>query len=251
MRPSTAIILAAGRGIRMGPPTEILPKGLIEVGGQPMVRRSVEALVAAGITRVRIVTGHLADRYAAEFEAGPAAVELVFNPDHATTGSLRSLAVGLAGLDEPVLLLESDILYDPRGLGPLLAGGSGMVLSGPTHATDEVYTWACTRFGRDDQLLAMSKDPAHRPEPPLGEMTGMQGLAAADVARMRDVTARLLAADPGSDYEPGLVALAAETRFDCHLIPDLVWAEVDDPPMLARARDVVWPRLSAAAGHSG
>lgn len=243
MTGAEAIILAAGLGQRMGARTKLMPKGLIDIGGEALVQRSVRLLLSRGVTRIRIVTGHLSGCYEEAFSAAGGAVELVYNPDYATTGSLRSLALGLAGVTQTTLILESDIIYERRALDPLLSGGSGMVVSGTTQSTDEVYTWAHEAFGSPAQLLALSKDPKHLPSAHFGELTGLTRLAQPDIARMQQVAARTLRAAPRADYEDGLVALAEQTRFDCHLIKDLAWTEIDNAAMLERARSVVWPRI--------
>lgn len=54
-----AIILAAGRGERMRPLTDRLPKALIEVGGKPLIVHHLEKLAAAGFARVVINHAHL------------------------------------------------------------------------------------------------------------------------------------------------------------------------------------------------
>ena len=55
----TALIVAAGRGVRMGARGQLTPKGMIALDGLPLVRASVMHLASRGIDRVRIVTGHL------------------------------------------------------------------------------------------------------------------------------------------------------------------------------------------------
>ncbi|GGL99806.1 hypothetical protein GCM10011534_22070 [Pseudooceanicola nanhaiensis] len=236
----TALIVAAGLGVRMGARGRLTPKGLIALDGLPLVRASVMHLAARGVERVRIVTGHLSELYQQEFSATPG-VELIHNPDYATTGSLRSMMTGLAGLDGPLLVLESDIMYEPRALDPLIAAGSGMVLSGPTGAGDEVYVWTDAA----GNLVDMSKQADHRSDAPRGELVGITAFTAAHVAAFRGTAEALLADRPKLDYEAGVVAFAQDTDFHCPLIPDLAWAEVDDEQMLAHAREHVWPRASA------
>jgi len=53
-RPLTAMILAAGRGERMRPLTDTVPKPLLEVRGQPLIERHVQACARAGIKRIVI-----------------------------------------------------------------------------------------------------------------------------------------------------------------------------------------------------
>jgi MurNAc alpha-1-phosphate uridylyltransferase len=51
---STAMVLAAGRGSRMRPLTDTLPKPLAPVAGKPLIAHTIERLARAGITRVVI-----------------------------------------------------------------------------------------------------------------------------------------------------------------------------------------------------
>lgn len=235
----TALIVAAGLGVRMGARGRLTPKGMIALDGLPLVRASVMHLASRGVDRVRIVTGHLSEIYRQEF-AATEGVELIHNPIYSTTGSLRSMMTGLDGLEGPVLVLESDIMYEPRALDPLIAAGSGMVLSGPTGAGDEVYVWTDAA----GNLVDMSKQAGHRDEPHRGELVGICAFTAAQVAAFRDKAAALLSEKPKVDYEAGVVAFAQDAPFHCPLIPDLAWAEVDDEQMLAHAREHVWPRAS-------
>jgi MurNAc alpha-1-phosphate uridylyltransferase len=59
MKPQKAMILAAGRGERMRPLTDNLPKPLLEVGGSPLIQHHVESLVKAGFKELVINHAHL------------------------------------------------------------------------------------------------------------------------------------------------------------------------------------------------
>ena len=54
---STAVILAAGMGIRLRNVTGLLPKGLLEIEGKSLISRSLESLKSEGIDRAIVVTG--------------------------------------------------------------------------------------------------------------------------------------------------------------------------------------------------
>jgi MurNAc alpha-1-phosphate uridylyltransferase len=54
-----AMILAAGRGERMRPLTDLTPKPLLEVGGKPLIVWHLERLAQAGITELVINHAHL------------------------------------------------------------------------------------------------------------------------------------------------------------------------------------------------
>lgn len=236
----TAVVLAAGLGMRMGPRGRMTPKGLIEMGGRGLVPQSVETLRRWGATRIAIVTGHLADHYQAAFAGTD--VQLIHNPAYDHTGSLRTLIRAMEVLEGPLLLLESDLIYAPQVLDAVTVGADQFMVSGPTGAGDEVYTWV----DAEARLSLISKDRGARDTPPLGEMIGVTALSAEAVSQMRGVAERVQARSPGAHYEDGLVELAAERAIACPFFPKVAWAEVDNEEMLARATAEVWPQIQAA-----
>lgn len=62
-----AMILAAGRGERMRPLTDITPKPLLEVGGKPLMQWPIEALAAGGFTELVVNTAWLGEQIPARF----------------------------------------------------------------------------------------------------------------------------------------------------------------------------------------
>jgi len=112
-----AIVLAAGQSKRMG-----ANKLLADLGGAPMIRRSVEAARAAGVESVIVVTGHEAGKIAAAVE-GPG-IEIVHNPNYAH-GLATSLKRGLAALPgdaDAVLVCLGDMpRVTPKAMGRLIA----------------------------------------------------------------------------------------------------------------------------------
>ena len=85
-----AIVLAAGRSSRMGS-----NKLLVDVGDKPMIRRSVEAVLASVARPVIVVTGHESEKVRSSL-AG-LIVTFIENPDYAD-GLSTSLRAGLAAV---------------------------------------------------------------------------------------------------------------------------------------------------------
>ncbi len=250
MSNAVAVILAAGMGTRLGPLTQDMPKGLLPMEGRAILLHSVDRLRAAGITRIRVVTGHRGDRFERAL-GGEAGVELCENPDYAHTGSLQSLLVGLHGLEShqgPVLILESDLVYESRAIPELLSGPSQILASGPTGAGDEVYVWAEQTQSALPQLSALSKERGHLSMPPMGELTGLNAISAGVLEAFMAVCHRVQAARARSDYESAMVEAARKMPLGVRLLEDLVWAEIDDAGMLARVERQVWPEITQRDG---
>jgi choline kinase len=228
---ATAVILAAGRGTRLGRLGTEIPKGFLELGGRPIIEDSLDKLVAAGVRRVVIVTGHLARFYRELAAARPGLVETAHNPKYAELGSFCSLQVGLerAG-DGPLLVLESDLAYEQRALRELLADGREdlILLSGPTASGDEVWV----ETDGEDRLVAMSKDRASLGAGVAGELVGITRVST-------QLAALLRALPPEGEYEVGgLVAVSKQRPVYCRRVDGLAWAEIDDANHMARARSV-------------
>lgn len=236
MRPvRTACILAAGCGTRLGARGRVRPKGFIRLGRRPIVEESILRLRGAGVERIVVVTGHHA-----EFYERLGGLERVFNERYAASGSMYSLACARDRLTEDFLLLESDLVYEPRALETLLAGDAAdaVLLSGPTGAGDEVYVRAV-----DGCLAAMSKDPARLGGDPSGELVGISRISAALFAAMLEEADRRFERSLRVDYETdALVACAARMPIRCPLVPDLLWGEIDDAAHFERV-SALYPRV--------
>lgn len=100
-----AIILAAGKGKRMG---SDLPKVLLEVCGRPMVRYVLEAVRAAGFEQVVVVVGHRAELVRKEL-AGEPGVSFAEQKEQLGTGhAVMMCREAIAAQTGPVLVLAGD-----------------------------------------------------------------------------------------------------------------------------------------------
>ena len=109
-----AMILAAGRGERLRPLTETIPKPLLEVSGQTLLGRHLERLARAGFTRAVINVSHLAGKIIARFGDGARlGIEIDWSRESEpleTAGGIAQ-AGALLGPD-PFLLVNADIWCD-------------------------------------------------------------------------------------------------------------------------------------------
>lgn len=68
-----AMILAAGRGERLRPLTDRVPKALVEAGRRALLDRHLDRLETAGVREIVINAAHLAERIQAHLHAHPRA----------------------------------------------------------------------------------------------------------------------------------------------------------------------------------
>lgn len=107
--PQRAIILAAGFGMRMVPINTEMPKGLLEVNGEPLIERIIKQLHEVGIKEIYVVVGFMKEKY--EYLIDEYGVELVVNADYAAKNNLNSVKLVKEHL-ENAYIIPCDIWCD-------------------------------------------------------------------------------------------------------------------------------------------
>ena len=128
-----AMILAAGRGERMRPLTDRLPKALLEASGRPLIGHLIERLARAGHTELVVNVSHLGGMIEQALGDGSRyGARIVYSREAQPleTGGGIAYALPLLG-DAPFLVVNSDIYCDfdfARLAAPaaLLAAGAGL-----------------------------------------------------------------------------------------------------------------------------
>jgi CTP:molybdopterin cytidylyltransferase MocA len=109
------VVMAAGEGRRMRPLSECWPKPVLPIDGRPVIGFLARELAAAGLTRVTVVTGHLAEQVEGLLGDGNAfGLELRYvrqpSPDGSADAVRRAVA---AGARPPLLVTAADTLFRP------------------------------------------------------------------------------------------------------------------------------------------
>ncbi len=122
-RVGKGVILAAGDGDRLGSLTITCPKVLLPINGTPLIRYSIEALVAAGINEIAIVVGYLGDKVIEALGNGSslgARLQYISNPDYlgGTAISVYKARDWVQGA--PVVLCMGDHIIEGKPVKRLL-----------------------------------------------------------------------------------------------------------------------------------
>lgn len=109
-----AMILAAGRGERMRPLTDTVPKPLLQVGGKPLIVWHIERLVRAGFTDLVINHAHLGAQIEAALGDGSRfCADIRYSPESQALETAGGIANALPLLGaEPFLVVNGDIYCD-------------------------------------------------------------------------------------------------------------------------------------------
>ena len=213
----TAVIMAAGLGIRFGWMTELMPKGFIECGGISMVERSIRTLLDCGIERIIIGTGHLKEKY----------------EELAKKYNCRE-AVG----NDDFLLLESDLVYEKKAILSLLESPEPdiMLITPVTKFQDQYYV----EYGEGNRLTRCSTVESELDAK--GELVGIHKLSNEFFRLMCEDYGKKTEELPKLGYEYELLTMSQEIRKVYVLrLDDLWWYEIDDVDDLAYAEEnIIW-----------
>ncbi len=216
-----AIILAAGKGTRMRPLTNDMPKPLIEVSGTPLLSHILDQLPPA-ITEIILVIDYLGEmighEYGFEFKGKPITYVWQIPSGSGTFGALKAVKEQLGTkLDRRVLILNADDLPCEPDLKALLKHRLGVL------ATPHKNPGQFGVISHDDQmrLIAIDEQPAE-PKSNLVN-TGIYVLMT-DVLDLEQYATRR-----GDELllTPAVTELAQ--RHIIHVVPATFWIPVGTP----------------------
>lgn len=233
-----AVILAAGRGSRLGEVIGDKPKCLTRVGDRALIEHQLELLARAGIEQVAVVTGYQAE--VVEAAVGTRAAYF-HNPAWATTEGLHSLHLCRDWVAGPLLVLNCDVLMDPEALDRLLEG-PGNALAFDSSSGLDAEQMAVEFDG--DCLAHMSKNlPLDRTH---GENVGVLYFERRAAALLFHEAEVLLKAGAAKARLPAAVQRVARyIPFHGVDIAGLAWIEIDFPLDLRNAEQRIWPAIKA------
>ncbi|MCB9565243.1 MAG: phosphocholine cytidylyltransferase family protein [Kofleriaceae bacterium] len=237
-RPRKVIVIAAGRGKRLGVHTDERPKCLVDVGARSILGWQVEALRAAGVDDLVMIRGYRPDELAAGARALWPGARFVENPAWQTNNILLSLACARDELDGPVYLTYSDIIFTPA-VARALADAEGDVAlvidrrfrdiyEGRTeHPLEEGEVSDLDDRGRVRRVgkRALPAGDAH------GEFIGLLKLSAEGTRWVRDGIDALLARYAGREDEPFQRAARFRNAYLTDLLQELIDAGRDVVPV--------------------
>ena len=260
MTVTRAILIAAGRGRRLGPHTDEIPKCMVQVGGKPIFGWMWDAFRAAGITELVVIRGYRGDVLEHFVRPQVPGARFVDNPAWQTNNVLLSMACARAYFDQPCLISYSDIIFTPAVARAAVDSPAeiGLVIDREFRSIYEGRSEHPLEEGEVSDLMpdgsvARVGKRALPPGEAVGEFIGLTRLGergAAIVGRALDALARRY---DGRDHEPFQRAATYRNAYLTDLWQDLIdtgvrldpvliagsWREIDTGQDLDRARHLV------------
>lgn len=108
--PVDAIIMAGGRGQRLSPITDTIPKPLIIIGGKPIIEHNVDRLISYGITNICVSIRYLGHQIKEYFNNKPKSGDITFVEEDIPLGTIGAASKIKHLKNDYVLVMNSDIL---------------------------------------------------------------------------------------------------------------------------------------------
>ena len=173
----SGVILAAGMAKRLRPLTDTKPKCLLKVGDRTLLERTIDAMVATGITELVVVTGYRGEMIREWINTHRPTLKWTFidNADYEHNNNIYSLwLAGQVVRGQEFLLMDSDILCDPKAVAEV-ARQEEPALALNRHELGEEEMKIVV--DQDNRITEISK--TCRVEDAVGESVGIEKMTAA------------------------------------------------------------------------
>ena len=162
--PNAAMILAGGRGTRLGKLTQSTPKPMIKVAGRPILERIVLHLVGAGIRQIFISVNYLSEVIESHFGSGEqfgCEIHYLHETEPLGTGGPLSLLKPF-DLNAPLLVMNGDLIvdFDVAGILETHLRHQNMITIGARAYSHEVPFGCLQTDGT--QVTEIVEKPTHR-----------------------------------------------------------------------------------------
>jgi dTDP-glucose pyrophosphorylase len=232
----TAVILAAGRGTRMGALTANQPKPLLIVRRRPLIEHILCGFARAGVERAIVVTGYHGEHIETALGTGAAlGLSLTYCQQHRAEGTAKALALAQPFIGaEPFAVSWGDILVSPAFYEEFLRtfAATGCAVQLAVNEVDDPWQGAAVYVDEDWHVTKLEEKP---PRGTAQTHWNNAGIFAFTPLIFRYIGE--LAPSPRGEYElPQAISRMVGDGRDVRAVPVRgFWCDVGTPADLARA----------------
>lgn len=219
-----AIIMAAGKGSRLGSLTENMPKSFLEIKGIKMIEYNISMLHAFGIKDIIIVTGYQSEMFE-ELAEKIDGIRCVFNPFYEMVNVLGSFYMAKDFLHDDFVYLHADTLCAPEIFEAMIREEGDMILPVDYGPCDEE---AMKVKVKDGKVIEINK--TMECETSEGEFIGIAKINKSVIGELNKAAIELMKEKAFASYFEGAVQRVIDERsFLVKPLPTrgYFWNEVD------------------------
>ncbi len=228
-----AIIMAAGKGSRLGDLTKGKPKSFTEIKGKKLIDYNLALLKKYHVDEIVIVTGYQCEAFE-ELTAGEENICLVYNPFYEMVNVLGSFYMGMEALHDDFIYLHADTLCEPAIFEKLVKMDGDIILPVEYKQCDDEAMKVRSENGKVVQITKqMDTDQAE------GEFIGMAAFRKKVIPTLKEKTKQLMKEKAFTEYFESVIQRIIDDKEEFSIkavsTQGSFWAEIDFPEDYERA----------------
>lgn len=238
------VILAAGRGSRLGKFTEDKPKSLVEVGGKPIIEHMFDSLKEVGLTDIIMVVGYRHEKFEYLRECYPdVSLAFIENSVYSKTNTAYSLWLVREHIRDGFFLLNGDVIFHPAIMWGLRNSpeSDAIVVERKDVDEEEVKVKIV-----DNTVKKISKRvPLDEAD---AEFVGILKFSAFSASKYLDLLDHAISLDKKYNmyFDDVIEDLAQDVHVHTMDIGEFPCMEIDTEDDLNRARSSIWPKITGS-----
>lgn len=219
-----AIIMAAGKGSRLGSLTAGKPKSFVEIKGKKLIDYNLKLLEKYGVDEIIIVTGYQCEIFE-ELTQDMKNVKFAYNPFYEMMNVLGSFYMGMNLLKDDFIYLHADTVCEPEIFEKLVKLDADITIPVDYKTCDDEAMKVRSEAGKITQITKQMPN-----ELADGEFIGMASFRKKVLPALRNKTKQLMKEKAFTAYfESAIQRLIDEEEFDIKAVPTngAFWTEID------------------------
>ncbi len=108
--PIDAVVMAGGKGLRLKPYTNDIPKPMLELAGKPIIAHNVDRLISYGVRNIYISVNHLKEQIIDYFKENYSNCNIKFIEENSPLGTIGSIGLVDEFKNNDILVMNADVL---------------------------------------------------------------------------------------------------------------------------------------------
>jgi len=161
--PVECVIMAGGRGKRLSPLTDKIPKPMLMLGGKPIIEHNIDLLISYGIKKIHITINYLGSKIKEYFGDGSSkGIEIKYIKEEKFLGTAGSLSLIKKFSSKEIILMNSDLFTNinlENLYKKLILNNLDMVIASKGYKVDIPY--AIFKTGTKNKIISFEEKPTY------------------------------------------------------------------------------------------